>query len=130
MALLDDAPKLTIYENTYRTEPEEDAEFRAQKVSALLKGMLKDRLQGQSYDPVRGSQMSKQLADDIRERVKAMGFDRHKLVVHVTIGERKCQTYSCCSRCLWDTATDGFASESFQNETLFCSAQVFALYFE
>jgi hypothetical protein len=69
-------------------------------------------------------------ADDIRERVKAMGFDRHKLVVHVTIGERKCQTYSCCSRCLWDTATDGFASESFQNETLFCSAQVFALYFE
>jgi hypothetical protein len=51
-------------------------------------------------------------------------------VVHVTIGERRWQTFSSCSRCLWDTATDGYASESFQNETLFCSAQVYALYFE
>lgn len=68
--------------------------------------------------------------DDIREKVKALGFDRHKLVVHVTIGERRWQTFSSCSRCLWDTATDGYASESFQNETLFCSAQVYALYFE
>ena len=69
-------------------------------------------------------------ADDIRERVKALGFDRHKLVVHVTTGELKQQAFSCTSRCLWDTATDGFASESYQNDTLFCSAQVYALYFE
>lgn len=68
--------------------------------------------------------------DDIRERVKALGFDRHKLVVHVSLGELKGQTFSSCSRCLWDTATDGFASESFKNESLFATAQVFALYFE
>lgn len=144
------------------------ARFRSHKVAALLKGLLKERLEGQVYDPVRGSQMTKQLAgeqqglgtgaahlpgclaavlqtgacipaqpapgslpaDDIRERVKALGFDRHKLVVHVTVGERRWQTFSSCSRCLWDTATDGFASQSYQNESLFCSAQVFALYFE
>ncbi len=28
-------------------------------------------------------QQAKQLADDVRERVKALGFDRHKLVVMV-----------------------------------------------
>ena len=48
----------------------------------------------------------------------------------MTTGELKQQAFSCTSRCLWDTATDGFASESYQNETLFCSAQVYALYFE
>ena len=69
-------------------------------------------------------------ADDIRERVKALGFDRHKLVVHVTTGELKQQAFSCTSRCLWDTASDGLASETYLNETLFCSAQVYALYFE
>lgn len=68
--------------------------------------------------------------DDIRERVKALGFERHKLAVHVLCGEKKQQAFSSCSRCLWDTATDGFASGTFQSETLFCSAQVFALYFE
>lgn len=51
-------------------------------------------------------------------------------MVYVTLGELKGQTFSSCSRCLWDTATDGFASESFKNESLFCTAQVFALYFE
>jgi len=69
-------------------------------------------------------------ADDIRERVKALGFERHKLVVYVTLGELKGQTFNSCSRCLWDTATDGFASESYKNESLFCTAQVFGLYFE
>lgn len=69
-------------------------------------------------------------ADDIRERVKALGFERHKVVVYVCLGELKGQTFSSCSLCLWDTATDGFASETFRNESLFATAQVFALYFE
>ena len=29
------------------------------------------------------AQQAKQLADDVRERVKALGFERHKLVVMV-----------------------------------------------
>lgn len=55
---------------------------------------------------------------------------RHKLVVHVLCGELKGQALHSSSRCLWDTGSDGWASETFLNETLFCSAQVFALYFE
>ena len=51
-------------------------------------------------------------------------------MVHVVCGERKGQAVHSCSRCLWDTASDGFASETFLNDSLFCSAQVFALYFE
>ena len=71
------------------------------------------------------------LADDLRERVKALGgCERHKLVVHVAIGERQGQAFTSSSRCLWDTTTDGYASETLQGETLFCTAQVFALYFE
>ena len=69
-------------------------------------------------------------ADDIRERCKALGFERHKLMVHVTLGELKGQAFTQSSRCLWDTATDGWASESFKNESLFCTAQAFFLYFE
>ncbi|KAL4430594.1 hypothetical protein ABPG77_005834 [Micractinium sp. CCAP 211/92] len=120
----------TIYENTYRTEPTEDTRWQQHRVQAILQNVLKERLQGQVYDPVRGSQTTKQLADDIRERVKALGFERHKVVVYVCLGELKGQTFSSCSRCLWDTATDGFASETFRNESLFATAQVFALYFE
>lgn len=69
-------------------------------------------------------QLVKQLADDVRERVKQLGFDRYKLVVQVELGEKKGQAVNMVSRCLWDTTTDGFASESYETETLFCNCQV------
>ena len=68
-------------------------------------------------------QLVKQLADDIREKVKSMGYDRYKLVVQVELGEKKGQAINMVSRCLWDTNTDGFASESYESETLFCNCQ-------
>lgn len=96
----------------------------------VLRSLLAERLTGLAYDPVHGSQLAKQLADDMRERVKQLGFDRHKLVVQVTIGEKRGQAVNMVSRGLWDATTDGHASETFQNETLFCQCCVYALYFE
>ena len=100
-ALLDDGfsgpLKQTIYENTYRTEPQEvrqqagcsawhcllsqrapppecspppplrcallqESRLRVHRVQAILKNLLRERLAGQAYDPVRMSQTTKQLA--------------------------------------------------------------------
>ena len=100
-ALLDDGLsgplKQTIYENTYRTEPQEvrcqagcspggtsshrerrrqrahcrrplrcallqEARLRVHRVQAILKNLVRERLTGQVYDPVRMSQTTKQLA--------------------------------------------------------------------
>ena len=90
--------------------------------------------------------------------MKALGLyhGRFKLCVQVTLGQRGGQAMRLASRCLWDTATDkcvasrracrawrgaaltaplpsfpcSYVSESYENDTLFASAQVFALYFE
>ena len=40
------------------------------------------------------------------------------------LGEKRGQAVNVVSRCLWDTATDGFASESYETETLYCNCQV------
>ncbi len=72
-------------------------------------------------------QLVKQLADDIREKVKAMGYERYKLIVQCELGEKKGQAINIVSRCLWDTSTDGFASESYESETLFCNCQVWIM---
>lgn len=45
------------------------------------------------------------------------------------MGEKKEQAVTMVSRGLWDVHTDGHASETFQNESMFCQAQVYALYF-
>ena len=91
-------------------------------------------------------QHAKQLADTIREKVKALGYERHKLVVQVrawahvqaaaepasaqppllqvTLAQKKGQAIRIASRCLWDATNDTYASCVYENESLLCNCQV------
>lgn len=88
---MEDAPfsgamKEILYENTYITEPEgygDNVKFQRHKIQAVLKQVLKERMEKQKYDPVKGAQIAKQLADDLREKIKLLGYDRYKLVIQV-----------------------------------------------
>ena len=74
-------------------------------------------------------ELSKDIADSIKERCKKeLNLPRYKLIVQVTIGQRKDQGVRITSRCLWDTSTDNYASVNFQNEFIWVSALVFGLY--
>lgn len=125
--------KEVVYENTYITEPSgygEGAKFQRHKVQEVLKAVLKEKMANQKYDPVKGAQIAKQLADDLKEKVRNLGYDRYKLVIQVTIGQKTGQAMRIVSRCLWDTTTDSFASEYFDNESLYCVCQVYGIYYE
>jgi hypothetical protein len=87
-------------------------------------------MEKQQYDPVKAAQISKHIAEDLREKVKALGYERYKLVIQVTLGQKKGQAMRIVSRCLWDTNTDNFASEYYENDSLYCVCQVFGLYYE
>jgi translation initiation factor 2 alpha subunit (eIF-2alpha) len=74
-------------------------------------------------------ELSKEIADKIKETCKnELNIPRYKLIVQVTIGQRKDQGVKIVSRCLWDTATDQYASFSYQNEHVWLSAMVFGIY--
>ncbi|KAF8073065.1 NUDT1 [Scenedesmus sp. PABB004] len=126
-------PREVVYENTYITGPAgygEGAKFARHRVQAVLKAVLKERMDKQQYDPVKAAQTTKHLAEDLREKVKALGYERYKLVVQVTLGQKKGQAMRIVSRCLWDTATDSFVSEYYENDSLYCVCQVFGLYYD
>lgn len=73
--------------------------------------------------------LSKGIADKIKEQCKtAMNVPRYKIMVQVTIGQMKDQGIKITSRCLWDTTTDNYATVSFQNQHIWASAIVFAMY--
>ena len=64
--------KQIVYENTYITDPEgygEGTKFQRHKVQQVLQAELKARLEGEEYNPVKSSQISKMLADELREKV-------------------------------------------------------------
>uniref|UniRef100_A0A7S0SJJ9 Tctex1 domain-containing protein 2 n=1 Tax=Mantoniella antarctica TaxID=81844 RepID=A0A7S0SJJ9_9CHLO len=122
-----------VFENSYLQKPEEYGEgfrFMRGPVQKVLSETIKERLEGTTYDPLKSAQIAKELADMIKERTKNLGYDRYKLVVQVTVGEKTGQGIRMASRCLWDTATDNFASDFYENASVFCVAMVFGLYYE
>ena len=99
-------------------------------VQKILTDTIKERLEGTQYDPLKSAQIAKELADTVKERVKNLGYERYKLVVQVTVGEKTGQALRLASRCLWDTSTDNYASTRYQNQSLWCCAMIFGLYCE
>ncbi|XP_074524642.1 dynein light chain Tctex-type protein 2B isoform X2 [Halichoeres trimaculatus] len=81
------------------------------------------------YDPEEVSELSRSLADCIKDKVKSSGFDRYKLVVQVVIGEQRGQGVKMSSKCLWDADTDNYAEDVFINDSLFCAVAVFGSYY-
>ena len=81
------------------------------------------------FAPTLHQTLSKGIADKIKEQCKtAMNVPRYKIMVQVTIGQMKDQGIKITSRCLWDTTTDNYATVSFQNQHIWASAIVFAMY--
>ena len=63
-------------------------------------------------------------------QVKLLGYERYKLIVQVTLGQKKGQAMRLVSRSLWDTSTDNFATAYYENDSLYCVCQCYGLYIE
>ena len=125
-------PKIK-YQNTYRTEPEENERFQAYKIEPKLYAMLKEALKDKKFHAIQSGPFSKELSQDILREVKLLMNNlspRYKLVSHVVIGEMLDQDIRFGSRCLWDTNYDNSASVVYKNGSLYAVATVFAIYFE
>ncbi|XP_078691877.1 dynein light chain Tctex-type 5-like [Branchiostoma floridae x Branchiostoma belcheri] len=114
--------------NTFRLEPEN--RFSVPTVRDVILTVLSCNLGGDVYEVDRARELTKGLAQDIMRRVKALEYDRMKLVVVVSIGEKRGQCVHVTSRCLWDVQRDNFATASFHNEALYATGTVFGVYYE
>ncbi|KAK7478788.1 hypothetical protein BaRGS_00029999 [Batillaria attramentaria] len=117
--------------NTYRMAPQKHEKFKSYVAEALMQGILRSYLDGETYNRTMCTSLSKSLSDVIKERMKDQGWSqRYKYVCVVNIGELKDQGMAVASRCMWNTETDSFASASYKKGNLFAVATLYALYFE
>ena len=115
-------------DNTYKMEP--DVKFQPHKVEEVMRIILEEDLTDKAYSARDSQNVCKALTVKIRKAVKELNFSRYKIIVHVTIGQLKRQSFQSASRFLWDHKTDDHASANFKNDTLFCTATVFGVYYE
>ena len=74
--------------------------------------------------------MTKVLSDELKDKTKMLDLGRYKLVTTVVMGERNDQGVMVTSRCAWDVKLDSYATYTYANKSLFCTAAVYALYRE
>ena len=120
-------PKL---ENTYKSTPDEDHKFRPSPVHDAIETVLRIHLKDVTYDAKQIKKLTCQLSTMIQHKVKALGFDRHKLICNVIVGQRQDQGVHMASRCLWDPTHDNWVSAEYVNDTVFAIATVHAVYFD
>ena len=59
--------------------------------------------------------MTKEIADEVKSKLKDLGLDRYKYVVNVVMGEQRGQGVRMNYRSFWDIDTDNSAQEVFIN---------------
>lgn len=96
----------------------------------VIKSTLEETLKGRKYRPKVATMLCRMLSDELREKVKKLGFDRYRCVVTVLLGEKKDQGVMASSRCNWDDRRDSYASYTFQAADFFCTASVYGVYKE
>eukprot|EP01105_Mastigella_eilhardi_P022761 TRINITY_DN565_c0_g1_i1.p2 TRINITY_DN565_c0_g1~~TRINITY_DN565_c0_g1_i1.p2 ORF type:complete len:156 (-),score=55.67 TRINITY_DN565_c0_g1_i1:149-568(-) len=116
--------------NAYTIRPPFDKKFRSAMVQPLLHNLLAERLRGTSYDPENTPKLTKELADDIKKILKGQpNLERYKFVVQVVIGEQRGEGVKMACRCFWDSDADGFAKETFVNDSLFCVVTAYGIFY-
>ncbi|KAM8745635.1 dynein light chain Tctex-type protein 2B [Acanthopagrus schlegelii] len=115
--------------DTYLIRPNHQHKFKPAIVKECIREIVRERLSGMQYDPEEVPELSRSLAESIKDKVKHLGFDRYKLVVQVVIGEQRGQGVKMSSRCLWDADTDNYAEDVFMNDSLICVVAVFGSYY-
>ncbi|XP_022087257.1 tctex1 domain-containing protein 1-like [Acanthaster planci] len=123
------APRQKVeYENSYRMEPPK--RFVPERVKQILCDTLEKELANMTYEPVSCSTQCKSIAQEVKLRVRALDYQRFKLVCIVNIGEKRDQDVRLGSRCLWDANRDNFACASYENQHIYATATVYAVYYE
>ena len=109
-------PVIDIVLPTFRMEPEEDEKFYPSQARGIAEGVMKEVLEGMTYDEEESKFWGTEISDKVREAVHgSLGVPRFKVVVQTTIGQLADQGIRIASRCLWDVSTDNYASASYKN---------------
>uniref|UniRef100_A0A7S3GHW7 Uncharacterized protein n=1 Tax=Palpitomonas bilix TaxID=652834 RepID=A0A7S3GHW7_9EUKA len=117
-------------EKTFKTKPELRETFKVEEAKEVITSVLKDRLGDQKYSSEDASRWTKEISDDIKSRIKDAGYSmRYKIIVQVIIGEQRGEGVKVGCRCFWDSNTDRVATETFINESIFCVASAWAVYY-
>ena len=127
-ACLDTSSFMNQHQNSYELNPVKP--FKISEVREIMKNAIEEVNEEKSKVEADG-ELCKSLADEIKARVKNIGFSRYKIICTVSLLHGcKRENLMIGSRCLWNTDYDNFVEEIFENKSFTVIATVYCLYYE
>lgn len=119
----------TAQQPVYQIRPQLHEKFKPLSAKEIIHDVLFDQLATKSYNAQAAAQWTKDIADIIERKMKDLQFKRYKYIVNVILGQQHGAGVKIGTRCIWDAEADTYAYDSFINDTIFCVAIVYAVYF-
>ena len=116
--------------NTYRLQPKNNGIFSSMKVKPTLEQVLESNLTEYKYNPTTSGELCKQLADECKQKLKQLGYNRYKFVSQCIIFSDTNQSVRFASRSLWDEKLDNFVTATHKGDGFKVVIMVGAVYFE
>ncbi|RNF23288.1 dynein light chain [Trypanosoma conorhini] len=113
---------------TFSLRPEHKQKFRPSDIRPVVRSIIELRLENEEYKADETQSISKEIADTVRDRIRGMGLERYKIMVHCMIGEQRGQGVRAGCKMFWDSDTDDYFEEVYVNQHLFAVVTVFGLY--
>ena len=101
---------------------------RVAKIRETIRELMQKKLDFMVYDNDIIQNTAKDFSELIKNNLKDKKLGRYKFIVQTLIGEQKHQGMQLVNKCFWDSATDLFITEQFQNDHIFCIVLVYAIY--
>lgn len=113
---------------TYQIRPAYKQRVSVKRMEDVIKAVLNEELVGKAYQNDNASAQTKQIADEIRNRLRDLDLPRYKFMVQVVIGEQRGEGVRMGCRTFWDADTDAYATHTYANDDLFCVATAYGVY--
>ncbi|XP_050352549.1 dynein light chain Tctex-type 5-like [Nymphalis io] len=119
---------IRTYQPTYQLNPRKH--FNIENVEKILKRLVNSELADVEYSEKLIPDLCLSLAENIRTAIKEENYDRYRIIVGVTIGQRRQQSVHMFHSFLWDHERDAFASHNFENCHIYANVVVYGVYFD
>ncbi|CAO3574931.1 unnamed protein product [Mortierella alpina] len=103
--------------------------FRPPVAAKFIQQILNTNLSHRIYQVDECQKLSKQIAEEVKAKLIELELGRYKYVVNVVLGENLGEGARMDSRCYWDQESDGSAQAFFTNDSLWCAAVAYAVFY-
>lgn len=114
--------------NTYQLESNNP--FDARAVEDIANQVVHENIASSSLHPSSFENLARSLSEEILFQIKMRDFDRYRILVTVTIGEKFYQNYVESLCVIWDIEKDSMATFVYDRSNIFITVNVFGIYYE